>query len=160
MKGSLVGLLGLSCQYKRFLCSLSCSSWPSTKYIFPYRTLFQWFVSIAQQAGQTAVLGRLKLSMCLWPLVTTSCCCAAEFTLCSVYPVLLKSVLSALRSLILHWIVSCRCALYLMLIVLGVCWNPEPIGLVLLSANKIAKIFKHHARKRHSKVLFLKSESS
>jgi hypothetical protein len=30
-----------------------------------------------------------------------------------------------------------------MLIVFGVCWDPEPVGLVLLSANKIAKIFKY-----------------
>jgi hypothetical protein len=32
---SLVGLLGSLCRYKRFLCSLGCSSRPGTKYFFP-----------------------------------------------------------------------------------------------------------------------------
>ncbi len=39
---SLVGSLGLSCQYKRFLFCLGCYCRPSTKYLFPYRTLFQF----------------------------------------------------------------------------------------------------------------------
>jgi hypothetical protein len=38
---SLVGSLGLSCRYKRFLFCLDCSSRPSTKYFFPQCTLFQ-----------------------------------------------------------------------------------------------------------------------
>jgi hypothetical protein len=58
---SLVGLLGLSCQYKRFLSFLGCFSWPSTKY-FSHRTLFQSSDPIAQQAGQAVVLGRQSLS--------------------------------------------------------------------------------------------------
>ncbi len=37
----MVGSLGLSCRYKRFLFCLGCSSWPSTKYFFPHHTLFQ-----------------------------------------------------------------------------------------------------------------------
>jgi hypothetical protein len=39
---SLVGSLDLSCQYKRFVSCLGCSSRPSTKYFFPHRTLFQF----------------------------------------------------------------------------------------------------------------------
>jgi hypothetical protein len=38
--------------------------------IFPHRTLFQFFVPIAQQSGQAAVLGRLSLSMCLCSVLT------------------------------------------------------------------------------------------
>ncbi len=38
----LVGSLGLSCLYKRFLFCLSCSSRPGTKYFFPHRTLVQF----------------------------------------------------------------------------------------------------------------------
>jgi hypothetical protein len=37
----LVGLLGLSCQYKRFSFCLGCSSRPCPKYCFPHCTLFQ-----------------------------------------------------------------------------------------------------------------------
>ncbi len=61
---SLVGSLGLSCQYKRFLFCLGCFSRPSTKYFF-YLPIhyFNYFVSLAQQAGQAAVLGRLSLSV-------------------------------------------------------------------------------------------------
>jgi hypothetical protein len=33
-------------RYKRFLSCLGCSSRPSTKYVFPHRTLFQFFVPI------------------------------------------------------------------------------------------------------------------
>ncbi len=47
---SLVGLLGLSCQYKRFWFCLGCSSWPSIKYLFPPRTLFQ-FLCIRRPAS-------------------------------------------------------------------------------------------------------------
>jgi hypothetical protein len=62
----LVGSLG---QYKILWFSLGCSSRPSTKYFFPHPTLFQSFVPIAQHAGQTAVLGRLSLNMCLWRIL-------------------------------------------------------------------------------------------
>jgi hypothetical protein len=48
-----------------------CFSWPSIKYVFPHRTLFQSFVPIAQQAGYAAVLGRLSLSICLWSPFTS-----------------------------------------------------------------------------------------
>jgi len=61
---ALVGSLGLSCRYKFIFC-LDWSSRPSRKYVFPHCALFQFFVPIAQQAGQTAVLGRLSLSVCL-----------------------------------------------------------------------------------------------
>jgi len=51
----LVGSLGLSCQYKRFLFSTGCSSRPSTKYIF-FLTVhyFNSFVPIACWAGSRA----------------------------------------------------------------------------------------------------------
>ncbi len=62
---SLVGSLGLSCWYMRFLVCLGCSSRPSTKYFFLTIHNLTSFVPIAQQAGQAAVLGRLSLSMCL-----------------------------------------------------------------------------------------------
>ncbi len=65
---SLVGSLGLSFRYKRFLFCLGSSSRPSTKHIFPHRKLFQFFVPILQPARhcrQAAVLGRLSLSLCL-----------------------------------------------------------------------------------------------
>ncbi len=55
---SLIGSLGLSCKYKRFLFRLGCPSRPCPKYLFPN----------AQQAGQEAVPGRLSLSLCLWRL--------------------------------------------------------------------------------------------
>jgi hypothetical protein len=42
-----------------FFC-LGCSSRPSAKYFF------NSFVPVAQQPGQSAVLGRLSLSVCLW----------------------------------------------------------------------------------------------
>ncbi len=63
---SLVGSLGLSYRYKRFLLCLGCSSQLRRKYFFPHSILFQFLCPIDQQAGQTAVLGRLSLNMCLW----------------------------------------------------------------------------------------------
>jgi hypothetical protein len=70
---SLVGLLGLSCRYKRVLFCLGCSSRPSTKYFFLTVLVhfFTSFVPIAQQAGQAAVLGRLSCNMCLWAIEKT-----------------------------------------------------------------------------------------
>jgi hypothetical protein len=58
---SMVGSLGLSYRYMRFLSCLGCSSWRTTKYFFPQHKLFQFMYSIAQQAGQAALLGRLSL---------------------------------------------------------------------------------------------------
>jgi hypothetical protein len=51
---------------KRFLFCLGFSSQPSTKDFFLTVHYFNSFVTIAQQAGQAAVLGRLSLSVCLW----------------------------------------------------------------------------------------------
>ncbi len=42
---SMVGSVGLLCRCKRFLFCLDCSSQPSTKYFFPYHTLFQFLCS-------------------------------------------------------------------------------------------------------------------
>jgi hypothetical protein len=64
--GSLVGSLGSSCRYRRFLFCLDCPSRPRRKYFFITLHLFNYFVPIAQQAGQAAMLGRSSLSMCLW----------------------------------------------------------------------------------------------
>ncbi len=61
---SLVSSLGLSCRYKGFLSRIGSSNQPSTQYFFPHCTqYFNPFVSIAQQAGQAVMLGRLSLSM-------------------------------------------------------------------------------------------------
>ncbi len=45
MKGVLpwfVCCMDSSCSYNKFLSCVSCSSWPSTKYFFPHRTVFQF----------------------------------------------------------------------------------------------------------------------
>jgi hypothetical protein len=42
---SLVGSLGSSCWYNRFLSCLGCSGQASTKYYFPHRTLFHFISS-------------------------------------------------------------------------------------------------------------------
>ncbi len=39
---SLVGSLGLSCWYNRFLSCFGCSSRPNIKYFFPHGTLFKF----------------------------------------------------------------------------------------------------------------------
>jgi hypothetical protein len=52
--------------------SLGCSKRPITESVFPHRTLSNSFVSIAQQAGEAAVPGRLSLTMCLW--LNPICC--------------------------------------------------------------------------------------
>jgi hypothetical protein len=53
---SLVGSLGLSCRYKRFLFCLGCSSRPITKLFFPNPKLFQCLCPIctASWAGSRA----------------------------------------------------------------------------------------------------------
>jgi hypothetical protein len=65
----LVDSLGLSCRYKIFMFCLGCSSRPSRKYFFLTIHYFSYFVPITQQAGQTALLGRLSLSVCLLSLL-------------------------------------------------------------------------------------------
>ncbi len=79
MGPALVGSLGLSCRYNRFLFCLGCSSRPSIIYFFLAVHYFISFVPIAQQTGRAAVLGRRSLSMCL--------CCRLEdpftWSLCS-----------------------------------------------------------------------------
>jgi hypothetical protein len=69
---SMVGSLGLSCRYKRFLFSLGCSSRLSTKYFFLTIRYFNSFVPIAQQPGQAVVLGILSLSLYLWAELQSS----------------------------------------------------------------------------------------
>jgi hypothetical protein len=61
---SLVGLLGLSCRYRRFVFSLGCSSRPSTKYFFltAHYFYFPFLSPLPSDQGR----GRLSLSMYLW----------------------------------------------------------------------------------------------
>ncbi len=59
---SLVGSLGSSCRYRRFLSCLGCSGQPNTKVFFLTVHYFNLRVPIAQQPGQAVVLGRLSLS--------------------------------------------------------------------------------------------------
>ena len=67
---SLVGSLGPSCRYKRFLSCLGCSGQPSTNIFFFTVQYFNLRVPIAQQPGQAVVLGRLSLNVCLrWLLI-------------------------------------------------------------------------------------------
>jgi hypothetical protein len=63
---SVVGSLGLSVRYKRFLFCPGCSSRPRKKYFFPHHTLFPFLCPHRQASLQAAALGRLSLSMCLW----------------------------------------------------------------------------------------------
>ncbi len=64
---SLVGLLGLSCWYKRFCFALVTLVSPVKNILFSLYTFSIPLSPIAQQAGQAVVLGNLSLSMCLWP---------------------------------------------------------------------------------------------
>ncbi len=59
----LVGSLGLSCQYNRFLACLGCSRRPSTKYFFPRRTLFQFLCP--QRPASCALCRQLCWVACL-----------------------------------------------------------------------------------------------
>ncbi len=67
---NLVGSLG----FLWLLFCLGCSSRPSTNFFFLTVLYFNSFVPFAQQAGQAAVLGRLSLSMCLWPSLVRKLC--------------------------------------------------------------------------------------
>jgi hypothetical protein len=49
-----------------FFFYLGFSRWPSKKYFVLAVHYLNSFVTIAQQAGQAAVLGRLSLSVRLW----------------------------------------------------------------------------------------------
>ncbi len=62
---SLVGSLGLSCQYKILFSCLGCSSRPSTKYFFLAVYYFNSFVPIDPLPGQAVVLCRLSISVCV-----------------------------------------------------------------------------------------------
>jgi len=61
---SLVGSLGSSCWYNRFLSCLGCSSQPSTNVIFLTERFFTLWVPVAQKPGQAVVLGRQSLFLC------------------------------------------------------------------------------------------------
>ncbi len=62
---SLDGSLGLSWQYKRLYSALTALVGPVQKIFFTGH-YFNYFVPVAQQAGQAAVLGRLSLNLCPW----------------------------------------------------------------------------------------------
>ncbi len=63
---ALVGLLGLSCRYKRFLSCLDAQVSPVQDIFLLPAHFFTLFVPNAQQAGQAVVPGRLSLNMRLW----------------------------------------------------------------------------------------------
>jgi hypothetical protein len=63
---SLVGSMGSSCQCRRFLSCLGCSSRPRTKYFCLTVHYFNTFYPFAQQAGQAVVPCRLSLNICPW----------------------------------------------------------------------------------------------
>ncbi len=63
---SLGGSLCLSCRYKRFSSALAALIGPVQNCFFLTVHFFNSFETIAQNAGQAAVLGRLSLSICLW----------------------------------------------------------------------------------------------
>ncbi len=62
---SLVGLLGLSCQYKRFFPALAALVGQIQNSFFLTVRYSNSFVPIAQQARQAVALGHLSLNMCL-----------------------------------------------------------------------------------------------
>jgi hypothetical protein len=70
MKGALPWLVRWECRAgTRVFCSTLAALVAQYKiYFFPRRTVhfFNFFVLIAQQAGQAIMLGRLSHSMCLW----------------------------------------------------------------------------------------------
>jgi hypothetical protein len=59
-------LVGLSVPVQEIFVLTGCSSWSSTKFFFPHRTLFKFICPPRQQAGQAVVLLRLYLIVCLW----------------------------------------------------------------------------------------------
>ncbi len=61
---SLVGSLGFSCRYKRFLSCLGCYVGPVKKCLFPHRTLFQ-FICSHRPASWAGSRAGLPLSLCL-----------------------------------------------------------------------------------------------
>jgi hypothetical protein len=62
---SVVGSMGLTCQYKRFLSCFDSSCLPSTKYLFfLHRSLFH-FICPHRPGGQGAEPRRLSLNMYL-----------------------------------------------------------------------------------------------
>jgi hypothetical protein len=72
---SVVGSLRLSGRYKRFLFSLLAALvGPKQNLLFLTVHFFNSFVPITQQAGQTATLGCMSLSMCLWCILYTYSC--------------------------------------------------------------------------------------
>jgi hypothetical protein len=79
MKGVLLwlGFVGLDVPVKEiFVQPFGCSSRPNSKYniFFLTKHYFNAFDPVAQQAGQTAVLGCMSLSMCLWCILYTNAC--------------------------------------------------------------------------------------
>ncbi len=63
---SMVGSLGLSCQYKTFMFCLSSTTQPSTKYFSSPHTFSLYVSPDPQQPGQAVALGRLSLSMSVY----------------------------------------------------------------------------------------------
>jgi hypothetical protein len=67
MKGILSWLVRCACHAGANFCfALAALVGPVQNILFLTVHYFQTFVTIAQQAGHAAVLGRLSLSVCLW----------------------------------------------------------------------------------------------
>ncbi len=64
---SLIGSLGSSCRYKRFLSCLGCYNRPSTKYFFLHRTLFH-FIFPLRPASWAGSCAGFNICFCLSPL--------------------------------------------------------------------------------------------
>jgi len=80
---SLVGSLGLSCRFKRFLFCLCCLVGPVQNIFFLAIHYFSSFFPIAQEARQEVVLGHLLFSICLW--VKALSIIASNFNLNSIW---------------------------------------------------------------------------
>jgi hypothetical protein len=68
MKGGLPWLVRWACRVgtREFFSAWTAQVGPVQNIIFLTVNYLKSFVPIARQAGQTAVLGRMSLSMCLW----------------------------------------------------------------------------------------------
>jgi hypothetical protein len=69
---SLVGFVGLFMPVQEICSALAALLGPVQNIFFLTLHYFDFYVLIAQQAGQATMLGRLPLSMCLWLLAWTS----------------------------------------------------------------------------------------
>jgi hypothetical protein len=76
MKGAIPWLVRCACRarYRSFFSALAALVGPVQKIFYLSVLYFNPFLPVVQQAGQAAVLGRLSLSMCLWPSLVRKLC--------------------------------------------------------------------------------------